>query len=40
MTAKVKEEDMKRLCNKYDCSVTQLLTTIIMKVALSNKKNV
>ena len=38
MTAKVKEEDMKRLCNKYDCSVTQLLTTIIMKVALSNKR--
>lgn len=38
MTAKVKEEDMKRLCNKYDCSVTQLLTTIIMKTALSNKR--
>lgn len=38
MTAKVKEEDMKRLCNKYDCSVIQLLTTIIMKVALSNKR--
>lgn len=38
MTATVNDEDMKKLCNKYDCSVTQLLTAIIMLVAIKNKR--
>ena len=38
MEATIKEGDIKNLCNKYDCSVTQLLTALIMKVALKNRR--
>lgn len=38
MEATIQESDIKNICNKYDCSVTQLLTALIMKVAFSNKR--
>lgn len=37
ITCEAKSEDIKRICVKYDCSVTQLFTAIIMKVAIKNK---
>lgn len=37
ITAEASDEDIKRVCNKYDCSVTQLFTAIIMLVAMKNK---
>lgn len=37
ITCEAKSEDIKRICTKYDCSVTQLFTAIIMKVAIKNK---